>query len=280
MIYLLLSIVASTLIFVLFNLFHIYKITTVKAIVINYITAFTFGFLVFQVYQNHFSYTELGLAIGLGILFFTLFNVMGLTTQKFGVTIASISTKMSLIFPVLIGSFIYNDSLNLFQWIAVALAIISIWMVNYQKGTKQSTSQRYLPVILFIGSGVLDSLVDLASRFVIESNNESFSTLIFGSAATVGLSFLGLKRNLKFEKKELIGGFTLGIINFFSIYLILEALDHAFITRSLIFPINNVSIIAFSALLGYWIFKEQKTKLNWGGVFVALCSILLFAFSR
>tara|TARA_B100000780_G_C21084905_1_gene437040 strand:- start:219 stop:1061 length:843 start_codon:yes stop_codon:yes gene_type:complete len=280
MIYLLLSIVASTLIFVIFNLFHIYKITTVKAIVINYITAFTFGFLVFQVYQNHFSYTELGLAIGLGILFFTLFNVMGLTTQKFGVTIASISTKMSLIFPVLIGSFIYNDSLNLFQWIAVVLAIISIWMVNYQKGTKQSTSQRYLPVILFIGSGVLDSLVDLASRFVIESNNESFSTLIFGSAATVGLSFLGLKRNLKFEKKELIGGFTLGIINFFSIYLILEALDHAFITRSLIFPINNVSIIAFSALLGYWIFKEQKTKLNWGGVFVALCSILLFAFSR
>lgn len=280
MIYLLLSIVASTLIFVLFNLFHIYKVTTVKAIVINYITAFTFGFLVFQVYQNHFSYTELGLATGLGILFFTLFNVMGLTTQKFGVTIASISTKMSLIFPVLIGSFIYNDSLNLFQWIAVGLAIISIWMVNYQKGSKQSTSQRYLPVILFIGSGVLDSLVDLASRFVIESNNESFSTLIFGSAAIVGLSFLGLKRNLKFEKKELIGGFTLGIINFFSIYLILEALDHAFITRSLIFPINNVSIIAFSALLGFWIFKEQKTKLNWGGVFVALCSILLFAFSR
>lgn len=280
MIYLLLSIVASTLIFVLFNLFHIYKVTTVKAIVINYITAFTFGFLVFQVYQNHFSYTELGLASGLGILFFTLFNVMGLTTQKFGVTIASICTKMSLIFPVLIGSFVYNDSLNLFQWIAVGLAIISIWMVNYQNSPKQSTSQKYLPIILFIGSGVLDSLVDLASRFVIESNNESFSTLIFGSAAIVGLSFLGLKRNLKFEKKELIGGFTLGIINFFSIYLILEALDHAFITRSLIFPINNVSIIAFSALLGFWIFKEQKTKLNWGGVFVALCSILLFAFSR
>ena len=45
MIYLILSILSSTAIFVLFKLFNKYNIDTLQAIVVNYFTAFAFGII-------------------------------------------------------------------------------------------------------------------------------------------------------------------------------------------------------------------------------------------
>lgn len=56
MIYLLLSIVFSTLIFVIFKYFDVFKIDTLKAIIVNYVVAFILGFVLAEI---DFSVKEL-----------------------------------------------------------------------------------------------------------------------------------------------------------------------------------------------------------------------------
>ena len=82
--YLLLSILASTLIFIIFTLVGKYKINTLQTIVFNYFTAFSLGVIsysqplnTYEIIQSKWFYG----AIGLGVLFISIFNVMALTAQ-------------------------------------------------------------------------------------------------------------------------------------------------------------------------------------------------------
>ena len=106
MIYLILSILISTSLFVIFKYFGVYKIDTLKAIVINYLVAFTFGILLSVV---EFSFVELPNqkwfigAIFLGMLFVSIFFVMALTAQRNGVSVVSVAGKMSVVIPVIFG---------------------------------------------------------------------------------------------------------------------------------------------------------------------------------
>ena len=98
--YLLLSICASTLIFVIFKVVGKRNINTLQTIVINYFTAFTYGILsydapiiVSDIIQSKWFFG----AIGLGFLFIAIFNVMALTAQRNGLSVASVASKMSVV---------------------------------------------------------------------------------------------------------------------------------------------------------------------------------------
>jgi len=44
-----------------------------------------------------------------------------------------------------------------------------------------------------------------------------------------------------------------------------------------VFTINNVAIVMFSTLLGILLFKEKVSLKNWGGIVLAVLSIVLVA---
>jgi uncharacterized membrane protein len=47
---------------------------------------------------------------------------------------------------------------------------------------------------------------------------------------------------------------------------------------SAIFPIINMGIVLFSALMAMLLFKEHLSKINWVGVILSLAAIALIAF--
>ena len=110
MIYLLLSILSSTVIFVVFRLYKKYGVNTLQAIIVNYFIACIVGF---------FGYIEsvddlaripseswfLG-TVFLGAMFITVFNLAAITTQRSGLSVVSVATKMSVAIPVFFGIFI------------------------------------------------------------------------------------------------------------------------------------------------------------------------------
>ena len=115
MIYLLLSIIASTIIFIIFKLFEKFNINILQAIVVNYCIAFTTGILAYKgtitISQlpnlDWFYYT-----LVLGALFIIVFNLMAITTQRSGLSVVSVATKMSVVIPVLFGLLYYNENLG------------------------------------------------------------------------------------------------------------------------------------------------------------------------
>lgn len=292
MIYLILSIIASTLIFVIFNLLGKYKINTLQAIVTNYFTAFTVGVLsskeslsITQVINKEWFYG----AIFLGFLFIAIFNVMALTAQRNGLSVASVASKMSVVIPIFFGLYAYNESLSFQKSIGIVLALIAVYLTSVKAKNKTiSLKGLWLPLLLFFGSGVIDTSIKfLETSYVSKNGIPIFSATIFVIAGIIGIIILLIKANLpvrqtgtikstfKFDYRSLFGGVILGVVNYYSIYMLLKALQFEGFESSTIFTVNNVAIVMLSTLIGLAFFKEKLIAKNWIGIGLAIIAIVL-----
>lgn len=279
MIYLILSILSSTGIFVLFKLYDKYKVNTLQAIVVNYITACTVGLFYYngevvfsEIIQAKWFYA----ALGLGFLFIAIFNVMALTAQKNGLSVASVASKMSVIIPIVFGIYVYNESIGTQKIIGIILALFAVYLTSLKvKEDKVVTHSIYLPILLFLGSGIIDTSIN---HFAPDDNIPLFSATIFAVSAIIGfiiLSLKSVKQKNSFDLKSIPFGVALGIVNYYSIYFLLKALRVDGFESSSIFTINNVIIVAVSTLIGLLLFKERISKKNWIGILIAIVSIIL-----
>ena len=270
---------SSTGIFVLFKLFNKYNINTLQAIVVNYITACICGSVLYdgsinisEIVNSNWFYG----AIGLGFLFIAIFNVMALTAQKNGLSVASVASKMSVIIPVLFGIYVYNESIGLYKIIGIILALIAVYLTSLkQKGDVVLTRSILLPILLFFGSGIIDTFINY---FAPDDKIPLFSATIFAIAGIIGiviLSFKSIKLKSHFKIKSIPFGVALGIVNYCSIYFLLKALRVDGFESSTLFTINNVAIVAVSTLVGLLLFKEKISTKNWIGIGIAMISILL-----
>ena len=286
MIYLLLSILASTIIFIIFKLFEKFQINIFQAIVVNYCIAFTTGILSYngtitisQLPNLDWFYNTLIL----GALFIIVFNLMGVTTQKNGLSVVSVATKMSVVVPVLFGLLYYNESLGTVKLIGIAIALIAVYLTSNKskQGISVNRKSIVLPILVFIGSGIIDTSIKfLEDTYVANNDVPLFSAIIFLAAAIIGFIFIIIqiiRGSFNFEFKNIIAGICLGVPNYFSIYFLVKTLRSDILESSGIFAINNISIVALSTFAGIFIFKEKLIRKNWIGIALAILSIILIS---
>mgnify|MGYP000598223788 CR=1 FL=1 len=136
MVYLLISICISSFLFVIFKLFDVLKINTFQAIVVNYFTAAVLGFFLsnnlvsFQKIPNQPWFFG---AFLLGIMFILVFNVMALTSQKNGLSVASVSSKMSVVIAIIFGVWYYEESIGLVKLIGILLALVAVYLTSIKE---------------------------------------------------------------------------------------------------------------------------------------------------
>ena len=287
MIYLLLSVAASTLLFIIFKLFNVFKINTFQAIVVNYAVACVYGIISYdsQIKANDIVNSEWFYgAIGLGFLFITVFNLMALTAQKNGLSVASVASKMSVIIPVIFGIYVYNESAGLQKIIGIILALVAVYLASAKsKSAINFKKNLAFPLLVFIGSGIIDTSIKyLETKYVPENGIPIFSATIFCFAFLIGLLLVVYKaihKKFQFDFKSVIGGIALGIVNYYSIYFLLKALNMEGNESSTLFTINNVGIVMLSTLVGLLVFKEHISRKNWIGIGLAIVSIILVTFT-
>lgn len=277
MIYLLLSVLSSTTIFALFKSFNKYNINTLQAIVVNYVTAFACGLLFYngQIKLEIIHADWFIIAVGLGFLFIAIFNVMALTAQKNGLSVTSVASKMSVIIPIVFGIYMYNESAGIQKVIGIVLALLAVYLTSVKQKDDVVTKALYLPIILFFGSGIIDTSVN---HFAPKDQMQLFLAVIFGIAGSIGfliLSYKSIKLKNHFKLKTIPFGIALGIVNYCSMYFLLKALRVEGFESSSVFTINNVAIVAVSTLIGLLLFKEHISNKNWIGIITAIASIVL-----
>ena len=284
MFYLLISICISSFLFVIFKLFDVLKINTFQAIVVNYFVAAVLGF---YLSNNSVSFQEIPSqpwfigAFLLGIMFILVFNVMAQTSQKNGLSVASVSSKMSVVIAIIFGVWYYEESLGFVKLFGILLALIAVYLtsIKEKKETTEKQVSLLFPILLFIGSGAIDtSLKFVETTFVQQGGVPLFSATIFGCAFILGMTILLyqiVKGTFRFEFKNILGGILLGVPNYFSIVYLLKALSTDGMESSTAFTLNNVGIVILSTLFGLFIFKEKLIWKNWLGIVIAIVSILL-----
>ncbi|QXP73781.1 EamA/RhaT family transporter [Tenacibaculum sp. AHE15PA] len=285
MIYLVLSVLVSSLIFVIFKLFDVFKINTSQAIVVNYIIALSFGLFTSKVSLSIAQIPEEPWFLGafcLGFLFITIFNVMGITAQKNGLSVASVAGKMSVVIPVVAGVFIYKESVGFVKISGILMALVAVYLSSAKSDISPVKFKNLIyPLLLFIGSGTIDAgLKYTETTYVSEGAVPMFLATIFGCAFLLGCLFMItqiLKGSFKFQSKNILGGIALGIPNYYSMEFLLKALQTEGLESSTLFTINNVSIVILTTVFALAFFKEKLIKKNWIGIGLAVISILLVA---
>jgi len=287
MFYLVLSIVCSTSIFLIFRQFSRYEIDNFQAIVFNYLTAALIGFSLSEAdygFSDDGSNTWIWVAVLMGILFISMFNVIAITTQEIGVAVASVAAKVSLIIPVLIAVPLYGDEMPWVKVVGITLALLSVFLTFYARDERLKSGRLwFLPVILFIGTGLLDTLLKFTQSVLLNKEQfNMFSSILFAVAGGIGLIvalIMMISTHRKFRLKNVLAGVVLGVPNYGSIYFLLQTFEHSNMESSVIFPINNMGIVALSALAAYILFSEKLSRLNWAGIGISILAIGVISFA-
>jgi drug/metabolite transporter (DMT)-like permease len=285
MIWLILSITTSSLLYVIFKYFEVFKVNTLHAIIINYIVACTTGFVAYGQVPDVSQIIRadwLFYALFLGTLFIFIFNIMALTSQKNGLSVAAVAGKMSLVIPVIAGLWLYEESITWMKIAGIVLALISVYLtsVKSKEGLKFRKSSLLFPLILFLGSGIIDTTIKYAEITHVSSGDESlFSAICFVMAFAIGVVVLIYEATQKrfINLRSITAGIVLGIPNYYSIYFIIKTLKNG-MESSVVYPINHVGTVLFTSLLGILLFKEKLIPKNYIGIAVAIAAIVMIAF--
>jgi len=284
MLLLLLSILSSTSIFLVFKLMTKNNIPILPSIVINYLTAsilalFTHDFSIDI--RTVFSTAFIITTIVIGILFIAMFFVIAKSSDLTGISKTTTISKMSVILPISFSIIAYHEQLSLSKYIGILLALIAVFLTIYKKQDTVSSPAKnsiWILIILFMGMGGVDISIKFAQdSFVNDEISSLFTGLLFFTAFIVGILLIipqkTIRHHLFSSSKVWLYGSILGIVNFGTVFFLIATLNSHIFPSSVIFGINNTSIVLLSFLLGLLFFKEPLSKINILGIITSIIAI-------
>jgi multidrug transporter EmrE-like cation transporter len=291
----LLCIVFSASLIVIFKIAGQRQVRTMPMIVINYWVAAICGFLLWEetpsaVYVLQAAW--LPWALVLGVMFITVFNMIGVSTLRSGIAVTAIAQKMSLAIPILAAVFLFGESLSVVKILGILLALGSILLTTYKPkklieqddlslGKTSMSLALLLPLAVFFGSGSCDTVVTIINKkFLLPKDTDLLNTVLFLTASVAGtlallVQVLRGKETLRW--RQLGFGIILGVPNYFSLYFLIKALQRSGMESSVVFPMVNIGVVTTAAVVAYFGFKEHLTGLNILGIVLAIVAIYILA---
>jgi len=275
---LVLSLISSLFVGFFIKYLKIKEIKNLFVIVfVNYTVAIIVCYLLFndainlETLSNSVSY----ITLSLGILMPSIFYFLNKSLNKSGLAKTDIFQRLSLIIPVILSFWLFQELFTWSKFTAIALAFISIVLLLYKKSTKDGNFNTLYLIAVFIGYGTVDTLFKiLATNKNIPYIAALFLVFIFCSIVS-GL-YLFLSKG-KIQKKFITYGLILGILNFSNIYFYMKAHKIFSDSPTLVFITMNLGVIIGGSLIGKFYFKENLTKNAVIGIVLAVISVILLA---
>ena len=221
------------------------------------------------------------MAIVTGFFFILTFFVFGVSTQKVGVAMTVVSSKMSIVLSVAVGFILLAEPLSLIQIIGIIIALVAFYLTNKGRGEEKVKKEYlYLPVIIFLGTGANDSLMKLSGVYYADRDAIQFLTVTFFTAFIIGFAvvvFQVSRNSLKTKLKDILAGVVLSIFNWYSTYFFIKGLY--ILPISVFIPVFNAALVFIAAVSGYFFFNEKLSVINRIGILLAVLAIAAIAFS-
>ena len=215
--------------------------------------------------------------------------MIALTTQRNGITVASIATKMSVVIPTLIGIVALGESVSVFKVGGLICGLLSVFFavgfrvrpqsgsdLQTNKGSQSSIVGWLLPLLVFVCTGLIDASFKLFQiQGLTDKQFPGFVITIFGFAFIAALIHHLFSPDKKINKASVGFGVALGLANLGTVYFILKALALPGWESSIVYPLNNFGIVLASTLTAIVLFGERLTMTTKLGFGFALSSIVL-----
>ena len=284
MIYLILAIVFSTGVFVAMRLFERFKLDNHQALMWNYVFASGTGFAICKDWDSMPQLVAepwFGLSLLTGFWFIFTYLLMTASTQRSGVTVTSLSSKLSVVLPILAGVVMFSERLNFVASTGIVLALVALVLVLGGRGGSNEKHNKnwLLPVCIFFGTGTGDILMKITEQRNAGDDLGFMIAFIYFVALIFGVIIVAydlIRGKSKWQWKSALGGIGLGVINFFStssVYHAMRSFDNV-----VLFPIYNIGVVSLTAVIGWLVFKEKLTLKNYIGLIIAVIAVILITF--
>ena len=269
MIYLIASILSSTMILVLFRWMQQSSADTRHAIVISYLASVLAGIILFDVDWGLNAKGWFWPAALEGIGFYVVFRMIALTTQRAGIAVASIATKMSVIIPTSIGIIALGESVSVLKVSGVIVGALSVFLIV---GWRFKVSNWSLPLLVFLSTGLIDASFKLFQiQGLTDEQFPGFVITVFGFAFIASMIHHMMLPDKIINQASVVSGTALGLANLGTVYFLLKALGQPEWESSIVYPLNNFGIVMLSTVTAVVLFGE---RLKLPSVLSLLCAVM------
>ena len=282
MIYVLISIICSVTVGVLFKLASRYRINIQQAIAWNYLTAIVLALLFFKPDVQSLTFPDTPIYYILGILLPTIFWILSKSVKDIGIARTDIAQRLSLIIPLLAAYLIFQESFSALKVAGLVVAFVSVVLMLINKAHGKGNSRIIFPILVFIGFGTVDILFKQIAADV----SRPYTTillLVFCIAFPIALAAAFYEKftyGRSFKLVNLGYGMLLGMFNFSNIYFYLKAHRALASQPSVVFASMNIGVVVMGTILGYFLFREKLSKLNFAGVALAVLAIVMITIAQ
>ena len=274
----------SVIVSILLKLAKAQGFDVLQMIVWNYASASVLCFLWFKPDLQHISIinTPWWLIIALGILLPSVFLCLAKSLQYAGIVKTEIAQRLSVVLSLLAAFFIFQEQFNTLKIIGIVLgvlAVLSLLFSHQQDKTGQSSTKQamlYLALVWF-GYALIDVLLKyttgLGLQFAVALN------LMFICAFILSLAYIAMTTKTVGNRKNILAGMGLGLLNFANIALYVKAHMLLKDTPAIVFAGMNILVVVFGALSGLIIFKEKLTPTTALGLTLGLASVICLGYA-
>jgi len=282
MIYVLIAIFCSVVVSINLKLLKRYYTSAFQAIVFNYPTAAILCFLFFKPsLETNLGSDKWLLYVLIALLLLSIFYFISKSIATSGIVLTAIAQRLSLIIPVASAFLLFGENLNILKIIGLIIGFTAIYASRPQGKFDAKNIAVWYPLIVFIGTGVLDVFFNLLTQF----SGVSFTTSLFWIfiiatfIGLISLLYLIITKKKEFQLRAMFAGIVLGVFNFGSIYFYIKALALESTRPSVVFSSLDIGVIAFGSLAGLILFKEKLSNLNKIGLILAIVAIVVLSFA-
>jgi drug/metabolite transporter (DMT)-like permease len=282
-IYVLLSVVCSVLVSVLLKLARRFEIDVSQAIAWNYLVAGALTSLILQ--PTLAPLREPGAPwpalIGLGVLLPTIFLALAASVRHAGIVRSDAAQRLSLLLSLLAAFLLFGEQLTAFKALGIALGLLALLCMVWrgrQRVVESGPAGWLYPLLVFGGFGVIDILFKRVAQAGVPLG--ASLQAMFALALLVALAlqlWRRLRDRTRFTARSTLAGVALGLANFGNILFYLRGHQALPQHPALVFASMNIGVVALGALVGLLLFHERLSRLNLGGVLLALLAIGLIA---
>lgn len=274
----------SVIVSILLKLAKAQGFDALQMIVWNYASASVLCFLWFKPDLQHVSIinTPWWLIIALGVLLPSVFLCLAKSLQYAGIVKTEIAQRLSVVLSLLAAFFIFQEQFNTLKIIGIVLgvfAVLSLLFSHQQDKTGQSSTKQamlYLALVWF-GYALIDVLLKyttgLGLQFAVALN------LMFICAFILSLAYIAMTTKTVGNRKNILAGMGLGLLNFANIALYVKAHMLLKDTPAIVFAGMNILVVVLGAFSGLIIFKEKLTPTTALGLTLGLASVICLGYA-
>jgi len=282
-IYVVLSVICSVLVSVLLKLARRFSVDIGQAVAWNYAVASVLTPLVLRPPLTMLRDPRapwLALA-GLGVLLPTIFLALGASVRHAGIVRSDAAQRLSLLISLLAAFVMFGEKLDRLKGAGIGLGLLAllcmVWRSERVVASDGAAMWAY-PLIVLGGFAAIDILFKRVAQAGLPLGASLQAMFLFSLVVALVLPLWHRVRGI-FTWRSALAGVALGLANFGNILFYLRA--HRALPQhpALIFASTNIGVVALGALIGVLVFRERLSRLNFGGVLMALAAIGMIAWS-